>query len=232
LASPPAPPVSSPHGAAPARLARHEAADPRPAPGDRGLQPGLELPDFLHGAIEPVRPPSPPPPRTRLFIARSDRRDIDLEVTATSVRGQVRGRSVALTLAGNGLSGRIGDDEVIVHIFGSRRASGSVGGRELDFFFTPTDGGWLVDVQLPELDGHVRLEAGHLSFWPGCQTELGPVAHRPGAYEGTCSDETRTRIELPTPFLTPMARLVVLGMLLPEPEPVLRGTVRGLFPPP
>jgi hypothetical protein len=148
------------------------------------------------------------------------------------VRGSVRGRAVALTLDGKDLTGHIGDDAVSIHIFLQREAHGQVGGRDLHFTFTPTDKGWIADASLPDVGGQVRLEPEMLSFRPGCDRVLAPVANRAGAYAGTCSDESRMSIALPAVFLDPIARLVVLSMLLPEPDPMLRGQVPGLFPPP
>jgi hypothetical protein len=206
--------------------------------------PGLDLPGFLRGGAEPAPPPAatPPPPTTRLVIARSDRREVSLEVTATAVRGEVRGRPVALTLKGNHLTGQIGGDAVNIHIFANRQASGSVGGRELEFTFIPTERGWLVDAALPDVLGRVRVDPDRLSFHPGCGRDLLLAPARPAVapavvvYQGTCSDDTRLRIELPPalPASSPgaMARLVVLAMLLPEPDPDLRGHTPGLFPPP
>jgi hypothetical protein len=165
-------------------------------------------------------------------IARSDRDVVELETTATTVRGSVRGRTVALTLEGKDLTGKIGEDAVNIHIFLEREAHGHVGGRELDFKFTPTDRGWVVDASLPDVGGQVRLEPEQLSFRPGCDRVLASAPNRPAGYVGTCADATHLRIDLPGSFLDPIARLVVLSMLLPEPEPVLRGQVPGLFPPP
>jgi hypothetical protein len=166
-----------------------------------------------------------------VIISRNDRRDVVLEVTATSVRGEVRGARVELTLRGKQLTGRIGEDAVSVNIFARREAHGQAGGRELGFIFTPTERGWIVDASLPDVGGRVRVEPELLSFRPGCDRELAAVANQPGLYQGVCSDDTRVRIWLAPEFLEPMARLVVLGMLLPEPDPILRGQVRGLFPP-
>ena len=223
----------------PARPVAAHAPHPAPAPGTPAppghppLAPELDLPGFLHPATEPAAAPAPAPAGSaRLVINRSDRRLISLEATATSVRGFMRGKTVALTLKGKDLTGHIGDDAVLIHIFLNREAHGQVGGRELHFSFTPTDRGWIVEASLPDVGGQVRLESGQLAFRPGCDRPLLAVEGRPGAYEGECSDDTRLRVELPPGFLDPMARLVVLGMLLPEPEPMLRGQVPGLFPPP
>jgi hypothetical protein len=224
--APPPRPVAShvPRPAAP------QPIEERPQP-PTPLAPELDLQGFRQAAIEPVRPSAPPAPG-RLVIARSDRRLVTLEATATRVRGSMRGRAVALTLDGKDLTGHIGDDAVSIHIFLEREAHGHVGGRELHFTFTATDKGWIADASLPDIGGQVRLEPEMLSFRPGCDRALSPVANRPGVYAGTCSDDTRVRVELPGSFLDPIARLVVLSMLLPEPEPMLRGQVPGLFPPP
>jgi len=222
--APPAPTVA-------AHAPRPAPEPPQPAAPPPALAPELDLRGFLHPPVEASKPPPPPPP-ARLVIERNDRKPASLEATATTVRGFVRGRSVALSLVGRELSGHIGDDAVSIHIFLNREAHGHVGGRELHFSFHPTDRGWIVEASLPDVGGQVRVEPGALAFRPGCDRDLLPVAGRPGAYEGTCSDDTRLRVEVPATLLDPMARLVVLGMLLPEPEPMLRGQVPGLFPPP
>jgi hypothetical protein len=229
--APPAPPPGPTPGSAPLpRIIQPRSTEPAPAPPQ---VPGLDLAGYRHGLAEPA-PREPEfleqlPPSPQLVIARSDRRDVSLEVTARTVRGQVRGRTVALELQGNHLGGHIGDDAVNIHIFATREAHGSVGGRDVAFTFTPTEHGWLVDASLPDVGGRVRLESDRLTFSPGCDRDL--AASRPGLYQGTCSDDTRLRLDVPA-FLQPMARLVVLGMLLPEPEAVLRGRTPGLFPSP
>jgi hypothetical protein len=232
-APPPAPGRRERPPGAPREAVAAEAPPPRPLE-----RPGLDLPGFLRGGgeIEAPAPASaaPPPPPGRLLIARSDRRDVSLAATARTVRGQVRGRAVQLTLEGTTLGGRIGDDEVLIRIFGSVRAEGHVGGRELGFRFTPTEAGWLVDATLPDVGGRVELDGARLAVQPGCDRELRASADRPGVYQGVCADDTRLRIELPAGFreMPPLARLVILAMLLPEPEALLRGRDPGLFPPP
>jgi hypothetical protein len=231
-APPPAPPERSarPHPPAAPEVAVH----PEPAPeGPRPVQaPELDLEGFRRPAIPTTVPVQRPSSSPRLVITRSDRAEIVLEATATTVRGRVRGATLDLTLRGKQLTGRIGDDAVAINIFGNRLAEGHAGGRDLVFRFTPTEHGWLVDASLPDVGGRVRLETDALSFRPGCDRELRAAADQPGLYEGVCSDDTRVRIWLPTAFDDPLARMVVLGMLLPEPEAELRGRVRGLFPPP
>jgi hypothetical protein len=232
LPLPAPPPAPQTHPVA-SHAVRPPAPETRPAP-PVPVSPELDLQGYLHAPIEVARPPAPPPPPppARLLIERSDRRPVTMTATATTIRGSMRGRTVALTLEGKDLTGHIGEDAVSIHIFLDREAHGHVGGRELHFRFLATDTGWIVDSSLPDVGGQVRLEPGMLSFRPGCDRTLAPVANHPGLYEGTCSDDTRLRVEVPPGFLDPIARLVVLSMLLPEPEPMLRGQVPGLFPPP
>jgi len=249
--SPPAAPVSAPQPR-PIILPLPATPDPRPAPAVPGSTPGpsqsqspkleappplqtpdLDLDGFRRGLATPTLPPeNRPAPPPRFIIDRSDRAAVVLEVSASGVRGQVRGLGVDLTVKGKQLTGRIGEDAVSINIFASREAHGQAGGRELGFLFTPTARGWIVDARLPDVGGRVRLEPELLYFRPGCDRELAAVANQPGLYQGVCSDDTRVRIWLAPGFLDPLARLVVLAMLLPEPEAMLRGQVRGLFPPP
>src|SRR6185436_12058844 len=118
--APPAPTVA-------AHAPRPAPEPPQPAAPPPALAPELDLRGFLHPPVEASKPPPPPPP-ARLVIERNDRKPASLEATATTVRGFMRGRSVALTLVGRELSGHIGDDAVSIHIFLNREAHGQAGG--------------------------------------------------------------------------------------------------------
>lgn len=220
-AEPPAP-VPVPPAAVKATPVRRTSKAPH-TPGLGG--PGLQLRDLAAAEPHPA-----PAPVAHLVIARSDRASVSLEVGSGHVRGNVRGRAIALDLGPRDITGRIGDDQVSIHLFGLRRAEGTVGGRPVDFTFKPTERGWIVEASLPDVGGQVDLDDARIAFHPGCTNELPAVAGHPGRYDGTCSDGTHVQLDLPT--FEPLIRLVVLGMLLPEPDPILRGQLPGLFPPP
>jgi hypothetical protein len=189
-------------------------------------QPGLDLPTLLR---EPADPPAPPPPPSPgLVIARAGRASINLAVKDDSIAGSVRGVPVSLSVGAKSLTGRIGDDAVLIHVFGTREASGTVGGRELEFAFTPTDRGLILRASLADVSGRVELDGDRLSFLPGCAL----TAARSGAYAGRCADGTALQVALPPSFwrLPERTRLIVLGMLLLEPESELERTGPSLFP--
>jgi hypothetical protein len=213
-----------------------------PLPAGPREQPGLDLAGFRRGFPEPAggAPPAaaaPPPPAAAagsLVIGRAGRGDVVLSAAGDRLRGQVHGVPVDLHITAKRITGRIGGDEVLLWIFGNRRADGTVGGRTLAFTFNPTRQGWIVGATLPDIGARVELDPGKLSFLPGCDRPLGAVANSPGRYQGTCADGAAARIDLPAPFLAlpPLARMVVLGMLLPERDASLPEEERALFPRP
>jgi hypothetical protein len=230
-----APPVPAPARRTLEPARRTAQAEPQPAPEAKPLRrPGLDMPTLLRAGDDKPPPQPPPAAAERLVIARSGRRDIVLGVSGNGIRGEVRGASLALAAKGSWITGQIAGDELMIHFFGSRQAEGSVGGRPLGFQFNPTERGWIVGASLPEHGGRVELDGGRLSFLPGCDRDLAAVSGRAGVYEGTCADGAHVRIELPPSFMRmpELVRMVTLGMLLPEPDPALRSTERGLFPDP
>jgi hypothetical protein len=190
-------------------------------------QPGLDLP-ALRRAAEPE--PVPIMPKPMLTIARTGRAAIHLSVSGDAIAGSVRGVPVSLTLSAKSVSGRLGGDAVLIHVFGTRQASGAVGGLELELSFVPTDRGHILSAALPDVDGRVELDAEHLEFSPGCNRPLPAV--RPGLYVGRCGDGAELQVALPPSFwqLPPLTRLVVLGMILPEPDSELESKGPALFP--
>jgi hypothetical protein len=225
----PAPSLPAP---APARrpAAPHSIARPRAeaTPGPTAIQqPSLDLPTWRHGLAPELPPRAPAPPA--LVIARAGRSEIRLAVNGDTIRGDVRGMAVALTVGPHGLTGRLGGDAVLIHLFGKREASGHVGGREVAFTLTPTDHGWIAAVRLEDAAGRVELDPARLIVAPGCDQ---PLAAQGEAYAGRCGDGTEMRVQLPPAFLAlpPLSRLLVLAILLPEPEREPDGTP-GLLPP-
>ena len=87
------------------------------------------------------------------------------------------------------------------------------------------------------MPGHsVRVELGKagLSFHPGCERGLFPQSAGPGIYKGECADGQMMQVIVP-PALESMPlfpRLVALGLLLTERDPVFRYQKPGLFPEP
>lgn len=215
--------------------------EPAPPPEPRKTAPPKRRPPApaastpaspLHTVIEQTTdsPPSSAVAAPRLLVTRAGHEEIALSIDGGRVHGQVRGTPVKLLVAARSIRGKIGDDDVVINIFGRFHASGTAAGLPLGFTFKEISGGWLVGASLPEHGGQVRAEATHLSFLPGCDRELAATAA--GSYGGTCADGARLQVELPPAFtnLPEMARLVLLGMLLPVPEDVERDFVRGLFP--
>jgi hypothetical protein len=183
----PSPPVVAPRVRSVAQKAVVEA------PPVVVQQPGLDLPTLLR---EPADPPAPPPPPSPgLVIARAGRAGITLAVKDDSIVGSVRGVPVSLVVGAKSLTGRIGGDAVLIHVFGTREATGTVGGRELEFSFTPTDRGLIVSASLPDVVGRVELDGDRLSFFPGCT-----LAARAGVYDGRCPDGSALQVALPPSF--------------------------------
>ncbi len=197
-------------------------------------KPDLDLPRLLRGETEvvPKAPPSPAP--ARIVISRTKRKDIVLQFAEGRLRGDVRGMSLSLSITSDTVTGRLGDDELLIRILGTHRAQGSVGGRDLGFTFNPTETGCIVGASLPEHGGRVELDVHKLSFLPGCNRDLNRDSKTPTSFAGTCADGTNVRVDLPAPFLAlpELVRMVVLGLLLPEPEVDERNGRRGLFPEP
>jgi hypothetical protein len=225
-----------------AGLPRAQAVRPAraPAPGAPGgeapvaapvLRPQLDLQGFRQGVAEapsPAEGAPAAPASERLVIARAGRREIALAITADGMAGDVWGTPVRLTIGPTSISGRIGDDELVLHARGARGLQGSLGGRPLGFELQPTKAGAILAASLPEHGGRLELDPARLSFLPGCDRDL--EARAPGIYEGRCEDGGRVRVVVPAGMARwpEVARLAVLAVLLVEPEAGERA--EGIFP--
>jgi hypothetical protein len=221
LAPPPAPVVEPRRALPPPRPVHHR----RPRPVHPSAPPAPVQ-------IAAVRPPPPPPPPvvSRLVLSREGKADIALDVTADGIRGHVRGTPVALRVSAASVSGKIGDEPVALWLLGGRRAEGTIFGQDVLFELTPTDQGHLLRGSVP---GHgVRLDIGPaaLHFMPGCDQPL--AAAGAGVYQGRCASGRRVKVEIPPAMLQmpPLARMLLLGMILTERDPVLELQDRDLWP--
>jgi hypothetical protein len=176
---------------------------------------------------EEAPPPAPPP---RLLIQRQGRPEISVAVTADAVRGEVRGVAVDLHLTASQLTGKIDGELVNLWLLGGRRAEGTIAGQDFLFELTDTRRGHVVRGGVPGHSVRAELDPDALSFLPGCDRPLPAVAA--GVYEGTCASGRTTRVSIP-PALAAMPalpRLMLLGVLLTERDPILRFGDRDLFP--
>jgi hypothetical protein len=177
----------------------------------------------------PARPAAPPPAFLR--ITRQGRPDIALHVTGTRIEGHARGAAVSLELEGSRLHGKIGDQPL--SLFAARsQASGSIAAEETGFGLAATEGGGaIVRGGVPGHTVRIELASGHLSWYPGCDQ---PLPQRgAGVYQGACADGTQATVTIPGALTSwpELPRLIVLGILLTEPDPLLPPATRALFPP-
>lgn len=227
-------PLKAAAPSSPAKTGRPtRATEETPLPPSALEKPGLDLPRLLRAETE-IPKFSPPPASARIVISRAGRKDVVLQFFEGSLRGDVRGMPLNLSITADTVSGRLGDDELLIRILGTHRAQGSVGGRDLAFTFNPTETGCIVGASLPEHGGRVELDTKKLSFLPGCSRDLKRDDQTSGSYAGICADGTKLRVDLPPSFLAlpELVRMVILGLLLPEPEMEERNGRRGLFPEP
>jgi hypothetical protein len=239
LQSPPArrAPAAAPPG--PLALAPPEAPEAPEAPARPELPPSWRpalrapgdwpLPEEPVEAAREARPPSAPGPAVR--VSREGRPDFTMTVTSNRIEGWARGSSVALRLEGRQLLGKVGDQPVSLY---TRRsfATGTISGQDTGFALATTTGGAVVRGAVPGHTLRIEVGRGFLSWYPGCQARI--PERTPGVYEGACADGRRVRVSLARPFLElpEMPRLIVLGILLSERDPVFPATRRDLFPTP
>ena len=90
--------------------------------------------------------------------------------------------------------------------------------------------GWALRGSVPAHTTRVETTETTLAYYPGCEDPLATVA--PGSYRGACGG-SKAQVVLPAAFqqIAPLPRLILLSLLLPEPE---RGDdrPRNLFGPP
>ena len=225
--APPPPTVPPPRPPLPPRTG---PATPPAAPTI--LQPGLREPPgewSMAGAAEPDRRP-PPPSLVRITYQG---RTAELRATATSIEGNLRGAAVSLRLDGSRLTGKIGDQPVNLFLRHDE-GRGTIAGEAIGYGLSPTDQGAVVRGWVPGHSVRVELSKGGLSFYPGCERALFPQSAGPGIYKGECVNGQMMQLELPPAFeaMPLFPRLVALGLLLTERDPVFRGRKPELFPDP
>jgi hypothetical protein len=246
IAAPVAPPIGEePSAPAPAPAIRR--GRPAPVPPPTGVPraareqpfggPGLAWPPG--GMVDPVDSspgaagkPTPSAAR-RLVIARQGRREITLAVTGDDhgfhINGQVRDARVDLEIAGPRITGKLGDENVLLLMRGTE-AQGTIANHDVGFTLVTTPHGHLMRGSVPAHTTRVETTETTLAYYPGCDDPLALVA--PGSYRGTCGGG-KAEIILPPVWqqLPPLPRLILLSLLLPEPE---RGDdrPRNLFGPP
>lgn len=221
----------------------------RPAPRPQAADPGVGLPPGwgparqgdlnLRGGVDDGQPgdkpesptaPPPPPGAGELVILREGRRDVKVFVTANRITGVVRDTPISLRVFPAQIIGKIGGQPVNVWMVG-RNASGEMAGWDSGFVLTPT---WQGDLLRGEIPGQtVRVEHGPdmLSWYPGCGREVPAVA--PNVYEGVCDGKRRVHVVIPEALarMPALPRLILLGLLLTEKDPVFQYHWPRLFPP-
>jgi hypothetical protein len=229
LPAPPPPPQATP-----ARPPRARPEPPPPKAPPTILQPGLRQPPG-EWSMSGAAAPSDRPPTARPSLLRITRggRTVELRATATSIEGHLRGASVSLKLQGARLTGKIGDHPVDLFL-PSNEGGGTIAGESLGYALSPTDQGAVVRGWVPGHSVRVELSKLGLGFYPGCERPLFPQSAGPGIYKAECADGQMMQLQLPPAFETmPLfPRLVMLGLLLTERDPVFRGQKPELFPDP
>lgn len=162
------------------------------------------------------------------MIGREGRQEVSVTVDATRVQGKVRSTPVAIELKGGQILGKAGIENVSLWIRGYV-ASGTIAGRDVGYELSPTNDGHLLRGSLPSHTVRVELTSKSLSWYPGCDQPLALVG--PGVYEGRCSWGGKARVAIPEPLqkMAPMAKLILLGILLTERDPVLENGTPELF---
>jgi hypothetical protein len=178
-------------------------------------------PDRLPGEDEVLGPPAASP---RLIIARQGQGEVSVVLAANRVVGTVRGTPVDLTVEPGVVSGKLGQRNVLLWIFGDR-AEGEIGGIPVRIEVVETRSG------LQLRDGFsvrsalglaaVRLESdeGALSWIPDCRaTRVGD-----GIYQGRCGRGGETRVVIPSAWrrLPALPRLMLLSFFLTERAPAV-----------
>jgi len=218
----PPPPVA----AAPVRRVAPARAVDEPTP--------VATPEPVAAAPTPVPAPVPVPAPAFLRVQWQGRREVALEIRkandTTFIKGTVNGVKVELQHKGALLHGHLGEDTLHLVLRGFE-GGGTARGHETAFSLFETERGLLLRGTVPGHTVRVELEDKKLSWFPGCENELG--AREPGVYAGACVQGRAARVELPKALfeLTPMARMVLLGLVLSERDPLFDSDTTRLFPP-
>ena len=223
------------------------------APSVPPAAPTISTPTFgLHDFRDYVEPATAPadlapsnqakltPPRLgRLLVSWPSRRGASLDVLDMAGQGDAIARifgtinrtPLSIEIRKGLLVGKIGDEVVNVWFKGEDQASGSIAGYEVDFIVLPTHSGYLLRGNLPGHTARLEMRKGILRWYPGCENALAAVS--PGVYQGTCAEGKNASVVLPPAFrkLPPLARLVMLAIVLTERDLVFRGRDPQLFNP-
>jgi len=230
LPAPPPPPPPTLTPAPPAKPPR--PSKPEPLPPAVILQPALRQPPgewSMSGAAgEPDRRPPPAPSLLRITYRG---RTTALRATASTIDGHLRGAAVSLKLQGARLTGKIGDQPIDLFLRNGE-GGGTIAGEAIGYALAPTDQGAIVRGWVPGHSVRVELGKAGLSFYPGCERGLFPQSAGPGIYKGECADGQMMEVTVPAAFeaMPLFPRLVALGLLLTERDPVFRYQKPGLFP--
>jgi hypothetical protein len=175
-----------------------------------------------------------PPPAAPLVIALDGRAPVTLMLAGRRLEGHVRGARVDVQVGRAELTGSIAGEPVWIWMHGDE-AEGHIGGHAVGFTLTHTEAGDLL--QGTSVRHTVRLERwlGLLSWLPGCEEWLLPLprdAEPRTVYQATCATGRRLRLSLPDALdeLPPLPRLILLALLLTEPDPIVATRLPGLFP--
>lgn len=231
-------------GAEPVRITP-EAARPRDvAPAARAARPpvpvGAARPVAVESrAPEDVRSPASPPvrPVTDEFVLDwSDRRQARLSLASGAnagtwhLAGVVNGVRVDLEIKRGMVTGHIGD-ELLTLWFRGDVATGTIRGHDVSFVARPIETGHLVRGEVPGHSVRAELTAAGLSWFPGCEEILPPAGRN--AYAGRCAGDRSARVSIPDGFFAMpyLPRMVLLGILLTERDPIFDRDEPRLFPP-
>lgn len=184
--------------------------------------------------LQQVSDPPSVPARSQIIINQAGRKELQLSVVGNRLAGTVHGIPVQLDVNEHTIEGRIDGEPVLVWIRG-QEAAGRMGGHDVGYSHTETAGGHLLSGTAV---GHtVRFETsyGILSWLPGCEAPLLSLPRgrqNETVYQGLCKSRRRMRVTIPDTFeaLPPMARLIVLSLLLTERDEVFSRQSPSLFP--
>ena len=224
------------------------AAPPAPPVAPKISAPAFGLHDFREyvepatapANLEPSNPTKITPTRLgRLLVSWPSRRGASLDVldmagqgdAIARVFGTVNRTPLSIEIRRGLLVGKIGDEVVNIWLKGEDQASGSIAGYEVDFTVLPTHSGYLLRGNLPGHTARLEMRKGILRWYPGCENALAAVS--PGVYQGTCAEGKNASVVLPPAFrkLPPLARLVMLAIVLTERDLVFRGRDPQIFNP-
>jgi hypothetical protein len=200
------------------------------------VKPQVPVPVLPTEAVPPVSvaaPASAPVP-SHLQVQWQGRRRVDLEIqkgaTSTQIKGKVNGVRVDLSITAALLYGHL-DEESIHLVLRGLAAGGTARGHETGFSLVETERGLLLRGTVPGHTVRVELEDKKLSWFPGCENEL--HLREPGVFAGSCVQDRLATVVIPKAFteLPPLVRMILLGLVLTERDPVFDSDTTRLFPP-